>query len=77
MPQHRRLSGLIGVDISRFLLPGANRVEIRQSGNSAQASVELVATHYEPGREGGASEADQRQHPAAAAESKGLRITVD
>jgi hypothetical protein len=77
MPASNQASGPVGVDISRFLAPGENRVEIHQSGGSARASVELVATHYEPWREGRGSEEDQSKPLAAPGESRRLRISVD
>jgi hypothetical protein len=76
MPASDQLSGPVGLDISRFLAPGENRVEIHQSGAPAMASVELVATRYEPWREGSVSAPDQGKRPAAPGESSGLKMSV-
>jgi hypothetical protein len=76
MPASDQPSGPLGLDISQFLTPGENRVEIHQPGGSAVASVELVDTHYEPWRKARGSEGERSKRLAAPGESRGLGISV-
>ena len=47
MPPASRLSEPILTNISQFLSAGTNRIEIRRSTGSAQASAQVVESHYE------------------------------
>jgi hypothetical protein len=69
--------GPVDLDISKFIAPGENRVEIHQAGSSATASVELIATHYEPWGGGVGAERNEELRPAAPGESSGLRLSVN
>jgi hypothetical protein len=46
MPSANQLSNPITIDLSQFLAPGDNRVEIRRSGNFARATAQVVESHY-------------------------------
>ncbi|HSO73199.1 MAG TPA: MG2 domain-containing protein [Blastocatellia bacterium] len=48
VPASRELANPISLDLSRFVSPGANRVEIRRASGSSQASAQMVTTHWEP-----------------------------
>ncbi len=65
------LANPVEVDVSRFLVQGQNRIEIRRPHSSGEASVELVGTHYEPWRA-----SNQGQFVAATGESSGLQMSV-
>jgi uncharacterized protein YfaS (alpha-2-macroglobulin family) len=47
MPRAGELAGPFTIDVSSYLTTGSNRVEIRRNARSAQASAQLVASHYE------------------------------
>jgi hypothetical protein len=66
LPPSNQPAGPVELEISRFLAPGENRVEIRAPGGSARASAELVATHYEPWREAQGPQAGEGVRGAAA-----------
>ncbi len=48
MPPAHKLSNPITMDLSPFLSIGSNRIQIRRAAGSAQATAQVVATHYEP-----------------------------
>ncbi|MBC8032194.1 MAG: carboxypeptidase regulatory-like domain-containing protein [Pyrinomonadaceae bacterium] len=48
LPTREQNTGLVRADISRFLQPGANHVELRRSAGSGLASAQLVANYYVP-----------------------------
>jgi len=48
IPSAAQLSEPISTDISKFLSSGENRIEIHRSADSAQASAQVVESHYEP-----------------------------
>ncbi|HXF39484.1 MAG TPA: alpha-2-macroglobulin family protein, partial [Blastocatellia bacterium] len=48
MPAPDKLTNPITIDLAPFLSIGANRIQIRRTSGSPQASAQLVATHYEP-----------------------------
>jgi uncharacterized protein YfaS (alpha-2-macroglobulin family) len=71
-PAPGRLVGPITIDLSAFVQPGANRVEIRRERGSSPASVQAVATYYLPWRESTATqEANWRANGAS-----GLRLVT-
>jgi hypothetical protein len=47
-PPGDQLASPIIVDISRFISPGSNRVEIRRAKDSARASIQVVSSYYVP-----------------------------
>ncbi len=47
MPAPSRLSEPVLADISQFLAPGPNRVQIRRQAGSPQSSAQVVESHYE------------------------------
>jgi hypothetical protein len=55
-PAPGRLAGPITIDLSGFVQPGANRVELRRERGSSPASVQAVATYYLPWRESAATQ---------------------
>src|SRR5262245_42585078 len=73
MPQDRRLLNPMVVDLSPFLSRGKNRVEIRRSGDGAQASAQIVETHYELW-EGGAA---KRRENVEFRNATALRLKVN
>ncbi len=77
MPPSNQPSGPVGLEISGFLVPGENRVQIEQSGGSAMGSVELVGTHYEPWHEARQPDEDHGKRLAAPGGSSGLQISVE
>jgi hypothetical protein len=48
MPPGDQLSSPITLEISQFISPGSNRIEIRRAAGRAQASVQVVSTYYAP-----------------------------
>lgn len=48
MPSASQLSSQITFDLTPFLTPGENRIELRRDGELAPASVQAVATYYVP-----------------------------
>jgi A-macroglobulin receptor binding domain/A-macroglobulin TED domain len=72
MPLATRLSGPILTDISRFLSPGSNRIQIRAAG-SPQASTQVVESHYERWPE----IADAAKRDSASAGALRLRVSFD
>jgi uncharacterized protein YfaS (alpha-2-macroglobulin family) len=71
-PAPGRLVGPITVDLSAFVQPGANRVELRRDRGSSPASVQAVATYYLPWRESAATQdANWRANGAS-----GLRLVT-
>lgn len=74
MPQGNQLSTPLIKDISEFLAPGSNRIEIRRGANAARASVQVVSTYYVPWPERKfASHADEEN----AAGSLRLNVSYD
>jgi uncharacterized protein YfaS (alpha-2-macroglobulin family) len=68
IPPAAQIGELISTDISKFLSPGLNRVEIHRAAGSPQASAQVVESHYEPWP----AEAEKRDSAAAGA----LRLQV-
>jgi hypothetical protein len=77
LPPPDQPAGPVELDISHFIVPGGNQVQIRQAGSSATASVELIATHYEPWDGARGTKQDKELHPAALGDSSGLRLAVN
>jgi hypothetical protein len=48
MPPSSQLTNPIRIDLSQFLSAGANRIQIRRGAGVAQATAQVVASHYEP-----------------------------
>lgn len=48
MPPGDQVASPIIVDISRFISPGSNQIEIRRPAGSAKASMQVVSTYYLP-----------------------------
>jgi hypothetical protein len=48
LPPGNQLSAPLLADISQFISPGSNRIEIRRAANAARASVQVVQTFYVP-----------------------------
>jgi hypothetical protein len=48
LPPSDRLSNPIAVDLSPFLSPGRNRVEIKRASGAAVATAQAVESHYVP-----------------------------
>ena len=57
LPGPNRLVSPITIDLSSFLQPGINRVEIKRARGSSPASAQAVATYYLPWRESIATQA--------------------
>src|SRR6201999_1784134 len=55
LPRSDELIDPLTIDVSKYLSTGSNRVEIRRSPTSAQASAQMVMSHYEPWKEAGSS----------------------
>src|SRR5262249_56260026 len=51
LPAPNRLIGPIAVDLSSFVQPGTNHVEIKCAPGNLPASAQAVATYYLPWRE--------------------------
>ncbi len=51
LPAPNRLVSPLTIDLSRFLVAGTNRVEIKRARGSSPASAQVVATYYLPWRE--------------------------
>ncbi|HEX8495225.1 MAG TPA: MG2 domain-containing protein [Pyrinomonadaceae bacterium] len=66
MPPGNQLANPIAFDLSPFLAPGENRIELRRDGKTTRASVQAVATYYVPW----STERDNN-HPSTAAEASG------
>jgi uncharacterized protein YfaS (alpha-2-macroglobulin family) len=47
LPASSELTGPVRVDISQYLAPGTNRVEVKRAGGN-QAQAQLAASYYEP-----------------------------
>lgn len=58
-------------DISEFLSPGSNRIEIRRGANAARASVQVVQTFYVPW-----SKPQMANHAGEEAAARTLRLEV-
>ncbi|HLM58872.1 MAG TPA: hypothetical protein VK422_22400, partial [Pyrinomonadaceae bacterium] len=48
LPPPGRLTAPVNFDLSPFVSPGANRVEVRRSSTTAQAQAQLVMSYYVP-----------------------------
>ncbi|HEY0386647.1 MAG TPA: hypothetical protein VGC64_11575, partial [Pyrinomonadaceae bacterium] len=48
MPPAGQPASLINVDLTSFLVPGDNRIELQRKGSARPASVQAVATYYVP-----------------------------
>ena len=48
LPADSALSAPVVLDLSRFVVAGANRVEVRRAGASARAAAQVVASYYVP-----------------------------
>jgi hypothetical protein len=48
MPPGNQLSSPLVADLSQFVSPGSNRIEIRRAANSARASLQVVSNYYVP-----------------------------
>ena len=64
------------VDISRFISSGRNRVELRRSSGSPQATVQLVATYWVPWAAQGAGGDSSLGHAPGNAAAAALRLKV-
>lgn len=47
MPASRELANPISINLSRFISPGTNRIEIRRWSGSPQASAQVVTSYWE------------------------------
>jgi hypothetical protein len=47
LPPAGQLTNPVSIDISKYLSPGKNSIEIRTTGETAQATAQIVETHYE------------------------------
>ncbi|HEU4597802.1 MAG TPA: alpha-2-macroglobulin family protein [Pyrinomonadaceae bacterium] len=77
LPPAGQLSAPLFFDLSPFVAPGDNRVEIRRAGQAAQAQAQAVATYYVPWSK--ASEHAQKTTGGGASKRKGasaLRLNV-
>lgn len=71
-PAPGRLAGPITIDLTGFVQPGANRVELRRERGISPASVQAVATYYLPWSESAATQdANWRANGAS-----GLRLVT-
>ncbi len=70
LPPGNQTAGPIRADISRFLLNGANRVELRRPAGSAFASIQIVAHYYVPWSASSATE----NAGTLAGETRSLRL---
>jgi hypothetical protein len=72
LPPGNQTAGPIRADISRFLLNGANRVELRRAAGSEFASIQIVAHYYVPWSASSAIENSGK----LAGETRSLRLTT-
>jgi uncharacterized protein YfaS (alpha-2-macroglobulin family) len=47
LPPSSQLTNPLLIDISKYLSPGKNMIEIRRTGDTTQATAQIVETHYE------------------------------
>jgi A-macroglobulin complement component/alpha-2-macroglobulin family protein/MG2 domain-containing protein/carboxypeptidase family protein/A-macroglobulin receptor/macroglobulin-like protein len=73
MPPAGELANPITVDLSPFIGTGPNRVEIQRDKDAAQASAQIVETHYEPWGKAAAN----RRESVELHNSSALRLSVD
>jgi A-macroglobulin complement component/alpha-2-macroglobulin family protein/carboxypeptidase family protein/A-macroglobulin receptor len=73
MPPAGQLANPITVDLSPFLDTGQNRIEIQRGGDVAQASAQIVETHYEPWSKAAAN----RRESVELRNSSALRLSVN
>jgi hypothetical protein len=72
LPAPGRLAGPITIDLSAFVQPGGNRVQLRRERGIWPASVQAVATYYVPWKESAATQdANWRANGAS-----GLRLVT-
>ena len=77
LPPTNQPAGPVELDLSAFIEPGRNRIEIRLPESSSTAWVALVGTYYEPWKETPEPESHEATRLAAPRESSGLRLAVD
>ena len=70
LPAVRELSPPITTDLSRFVSTGVHRIEIQRSGQSSQASGQIVATYYVPW------DSTKRDRPSRLESSDALELRV-
>ncbi|MFP5264488.1 MAG: MG2 domain-containing protein [Blastocatellia bacterium] len=74
LPIGRGSGGPVSVDLSRLLLPGNNRVEVRRAAGSQQAAVQVVSSYY---KAWGVIPTGGEAAPKAAASALRLRVSFD
>ena len=72
LPPSNAVVGPVTVEITEHLLPGVNRVEIRQSGKSAVLNAAAFTSYYIPWKDSSANAQENLQ----AGESRSLRLNV-
>jgi hypothetical protein len=77
LPPPNQPAGPVELDLSPFIDPGRNRIEILLPESSSAAWVALVGTHYEPWKKAPESETHEATRLAAPGNSSGLRLAVD
>jgi A-macroglobulin receptor len=73
MPAPDKLTNPIIIDLAPFLSIGTNRIQIRRTSGSQQASAQLVASHYEPWP----AASEMNKLTTASAGSLKLRVNFD
>jgi Large extracellular alpha-helical protein len=73
MPAPDKLTNPITIDLAPFLSIGTNRIQIRRTSGSQQASAQLVASHYEPWP----AASEMNKLTTASAGSLKLRVNFD
>lgn len=71
LPPGNQLNTPLIADISQFVSPGSNRIEIRREANAARASVQVVQTFYVPW-----SKPKMAHHAAEEDSARSLRLDV-
>ncbi len=76
LPPAGQLSAPLFFDLSPFVAPGDNRVEIRRAGHAAQAQAQAVATYYVPWAKASDNEAKTSDGTTKRKAASALRLSV-
>jgi len=77
LPPPDQPAGPVELNLSPFIVPGRNRIEIRPPESSSSAWVAMVGTHYEPWKQATESKTREATRLASTGDSSGLRLAVD
>ena len=74
LPAGEKLTNPVTLDLSRFLVAGGNRVEIRRAASASFAAAQVVTVYYLPWS---ASAADGTRHTARSSSALRLNVSYD